>query len=266
MAAGLDLSGRRVLVTGAGSGIGAAIAGRLAACGASVAVNDAVAARADETVRALAGSGARVVAAPGDVSSGAGAAAVVDGAVEALGGLDGLANNAGILRPGLLADLDEAAWREVVDVNLTAAFLVAQRALPALSAGGGSLAGGASIVNTSSLVALAPPPGAGAYNASKAGLLGLTLHMAVEWGPLGVRANAVLPGLVPGTRLTPTGGGPAELHARRGAVLPLRRVGTPDDVADVVAFFLSDLSRYVTGQWLAVDGGMGLALQTLLPS
>jgi 3-oxoacyl-[acyl-carrier protein] reductase len=258
--AGIDLSGRRVLVTGAGSGIGAAIAARVAGLGAAVAVNDAVAERAETVVDLLSVAGARAVSVPGDVSTGAGAASVVDAAVDGLGGLDGLANNAGILRPGMLADLAESSWREVLDVNLTAAFLCAQRALPALAVDGGS------IVNTSSLVALAPPPGAGAYNASKAGLLGLTLHMAVEWGPLGVRANAVLPGLVPGTRLTPTGGGPAELHARRAAVLPLRRVGTPEDVADAVTYFLSDLSSYVTGQWLAVDGGMGLALQTLLPT
>jgi NAD(P)-dependent dehydrogenase (short-subunit alcohol dehydrogenase family) len=257
---GPDLEGRRILVTGGGSGIGAAISVRLGACGAAVAVNDAVAERASEVAQAVAATGARSVAVSGDVATASGAAEVVSSAVDALGGLDGLANNAGILRGGPLATLDEESWRQVIDVNLTAAFLVSQRALPALSDGGGA------IVNTSSLVALAPPPGAGAYNASKAGLLSLTQHMAVEWGPLGIRANAVLPGLIPGTRLTPTGGGPAELHARRGAVLPLRRVGAPEDVADVVAFFMSDLARYVTGQWLCVDGGMGLALQTLLPS
>jgi NAD(P)-dependent dehydrogenase (short-subunit alcohol dehydrogenase family) len=255
-----DLDQHTVLVTGAGSGIGAAIARLAAECGAAVAVNDAIAARADETVATITAAGGRAVAAPGDVATSAGAAVAVSRAVETLGGLTGLVNNAGIARTGSLESLPEEDWRQVIDVNLSAAFLCSQQAFGPLSAGGGS------IVNMSSLTALAPAPGAGAYNAAKAGVLGLTQHQAVEWGPHAIRANAVLPGLIPGTRLTPAGGGPEELRARRGAVLPLRRVGTPEDVARVVVFFLSDLAAYVTGQFLAVDGGFGMALQTLLPS
>ena len=256
----VDLTDQLVLVTGAGSGIGAGIAQLIASSGAYVAVNDVVAERAQETVDSLRELGCRAVAAPGDVASRQGAAGVVGSAVEALGGLTGLVNNVGILRPGPLAELSEESWREVIDVNLSTAFFCSQQAFPALCVGGGS------IVNISSVVALAPPPGAGAYNASKTAVLGLTTHLAMEWGPYGIRANAVLPGLIPGTRLTPTGGGPADLQARRGAVLPLRRVGTPEDVAGAVAFFLSDLAAYVTGQCLAVDGGLAMAVQTMLPS
>lgn len=256
----IDLSDQRVLVTGAGSGIGAGICQLLVACGAAVAVNDVMGERAQAVASSLAGTGPAAVAVAGDVSSPEGARAVVDRAVDALGGLSGLVNNAGILRPGPLADLPPAAWQEVIDVNLSGVFYCSQHALPALADSAGA------VVNLSSVVALSPPAGAGAYTAAKSGVLGLTRHQAVEWGPRGVRSNAVLPGLIPGTRLTANGGGPEELHQRRGAVLPLGRVGQPADVAGVVAFLVSDLARYVTGQGIAVDGGLSLGLQALLPS
>ena len=256
----IDLTGRTSLVTGAGSGIGAAIARMLAGNGATVAVNDLEPDRATEVVEAIEAAGGDALAVPGDASTSAGAAFVVSAAIDALGGIAALVNNVGIVRGGPLETLAPEVWELTLQVDLSSAFFCSQRAFPALRDAGGA------IVNTSSLTAVAPAPGAGAYNAAKAGLMALTRHMAVEWGPHGIRVNAVGPGLIPGTRLTPSGGGDEGVRSRRGAIVPLRRTGTPDDVAGVVLFLLSDLARYVTGEFITVDGGLGLALQTLLPS
>jgi NAD(P)-dependent dehydrogenase (short-subunit alcohol dehydrogenase family) len=261
----IGLAGAKALVTGAGSGIGAAIATTLATHGAAVAVNDIDAERAEAVAASIGtfdgkpGDG-QAVAVPGDVSTSPAAADIVKRAGALLGGLTVLVNNVGVVQGGMLDSLDPAAWDRTLAIDLSSAFYVSQAAFPALRAAAGV------IVNTSSLTAVAPAPGAGAYNVAKAGVLALTQHLAVEWGPFGVRVNAVGPGLIPGTRLTPSGGGDDALRTRRGAVLPLRRVGTPDDVADVVLFLVSDLARYVTGQFIIVDGGLGLALQTLLPT
>jgi NAD(P)-dependent dehydrogenase (short-subunit alcohol dehydrogenase family) len=258
---GRVLDGRRVLVTGAGSGIGAAIAAHAAAAGARVAVNDLDPARAEETRAGLVLAGAEpgeVHVVPGDVSEAESAADVVARAAAALGGLDGLVNNVGIVRPGMLESVSVEDWDATFRVDVTAAFLCGRSALPWLREHGGA------IVNISSLVATFAAPGGGAYSAAKAAVVGLTQQMALEWARHGIRANAIGPGLISGTRFG-TSGDPA-VQARRQHVAPLGRTGTPDDIAPVAVFLLSDAARYVTGQFLLVDGGLGIAVQTFIPA
>lgn len=252
-----ELAGGAVLVTGAGSGIGAAIARAAAAAGAAVAVNDLDPAAAQRTCAGVTGGTAYPV--PGDVSTPDGAAAVVAAAAGELGGLTGLVNNVGVVRGGPLRTISAPAWDEVMRIDCASALYCAQAALPQLAGGGGG-----AIVNLSSLCGVFPAPGAGSYNAAKAAVISLTQQMALEWGGDGIRANAVAPGIVSGTNFSASSRDP-EAARRRGAVLPLGRTGRAEDIAPVVVFLLGDGARYLTGQTLAVDGGLSVALQTLLP-
>jgi NAD(P)-dependent dehydrogenase (short-subunit alcohol dehydrogenase family) len=244
---------RRVLVTGAGSGIGEGIAEVLAARGWRVAVNDVDPAAAERVAARLGG-----IAIAGDI--GADAASVVDAAAAALGGLEGLVNNAGIHRRAPLASVTGAQLDDVYRVNLRAVVLGSQAALRHFAAGG---AGGA-IVSTASIAAFTPQMNTGLYSAAKAGIVAFTAQASVEWGPQGVRVNAVAPGMVRTAMAESVYSDPA-LYAARRDLVPLRRIGRPQDIGAAVAFLLSEDAAYVTGQTLVVDGGFTHTVIDSLP-
>ena len=246
-----SLEGKRALVTGASRGIGRAVAQRLAADGAAIAVNYHTSeAEATEVVSAITSSGGTAVSIGGDVSDAAQAAATVATAAEALGGLDILVNNAGITRDNLVLRLSEEEWDAVLDVNLKGAFLCTKAALrPMLRQRSGR------IINMTSVVAGTGNPGQANYAAAKAGLIGLTKSVAREVASRGITVNAVAPGFI-STRMVE-----GITEAQQGSVLeriPLARFGTPGDVAACVAFLASEDAGYITGQVLGVDGGLSL--------
>jgi NAD(P)-dependent dehydrogenase (short-subunit alcohol dehydrogenase family) len=233
------------VITGAGRGIGAVLARHAAKDGYRVAAWDvdtaAVRAVADEI-------GDACVAATVDVTDEASVAAGLAALPEAPALV---VNNAGSVRFGPLLDLAAADWRATLDVNLTGTFLVARAAAARMVAEGAA----GSIVNISSINGLAAAPGAGAYTASKAGVVMLTEHMALEWGAHGIRVNAVAPGLIDAGMSDAIYADPEVRRLRSGRV-PLGRLGTAQDVAETVLFLGSEKSAYVTGQTLAVDGGI----------
>lgn len=237
---------RRVLVTGAGSGIGEGIATVLAERGWIVAVNDL-----DPTAATVVAGRIGGVAVPGD----AGVDPIVEEAASALDGLDAFVANAGIHRRALLAEVTGAQLDDVYRVNLRAVVLGCRAALAA---------GARAIVATSSIAAFTPQMGVGLYTAAKAGVSAFVAQAAVEWGPLGVRVNAVAPGMVR-TAMAASVYADPELAERRRSMVPLGRIGEPTDIGTVVAFLLSDDAAYVTGQTIVVDGGFTRTLIDLLP-
>jgi 3-oxoacyl-[acyl-carrier protein] reductase len=245
-----ELDGRVALVTGGSRGIGAAVCAELAAAGATVAVNYARSADAAEAVVAgIRGAGGSAQAIRGDVSTAAGATQLVEQVEAEVGPIAILVCNAGITRDNLIMKLDEDAWREVIDTNLGGAFFTCRAvARPMLKRRAGT------IVAMSSVVGVHGNPGQTNYAASKAGLIGLTKSLAKELGGRGIRVNAIAPGYI-STEIT------AVLpEAARESILaatPLSRLGTPQDVAAAVRFLVSDAAGFITGDVLAVDGGLG---------
>jgi 3-oxoacyl-[acyl-carrier protein] reductase len=246
-----ELDGRIALVTGGSRGIGAAICEELAAAGAIVAVNYARNAEAaGEVCGRIAAAGGTAHGVQGDVASADGAAAMVAAVESDIGPIDVLVNNAGITRDDLIMRLSEDDWRAVIDTNLGGAFFTC-RALsrPMLKRRRGS------IVNISSIVGVHGNAGQTNYAASKAGLIGLTKALAKELGGRGIRVNAIAPGYI-ATELTNVL--PEQARDAILANTPLGRLGDPSDVARAVRFLCSDASAFITGDVLAVDGGLGI--------
>jgi 3-oxoacyl-[acyl-carrier protein] reductase len=249
------LDGRVALVTGAGQGIGRALATRLGAEGAHVVVNDVRPDACDEAVSVLQTGGVRAVAAPGDVTRPPDAEQIVAVARDAFGTIDILVNNAGIARDAPLHRMSDGDWQRVHEVVLWGAFCMCRAAAPLLR--GTPEAPSAhhrKVVNISSSVGLYGAPGTANYSAAKAGLVGLTRALAREWANRRVNVNAVAPGLVVGTGLADEK--PQELIEHVVRQLPLGRPGTPEDVAAAVAFLASTDADYVTGQVLEISGGL----------
>lgn len=248
----MALAGKVALVTGGGTGIGAAVARRFAAEGAHVVLLGRRPAPI-ETVAAEIGG----VAVPGDAASPPDVRRAVETAIERFGGLDVLVANAGGEGGGAVADVDDETWRAGLDANLTGAFVCAREALPRLLARGGS------IVIVSSVAGVSTGPEMAGYATAKHGLIGLTRSLAVDYGPKGVRVNALCPGWV---RTPMSEREMDDLAARRGisreeafrlvtSNLPLRRVAEPEEIAAACLFLASPEASFVTGAVLLADGG-----------
>ncbi|WP_412027570.1 SDR family NAD(P)-dependent oxidoreductase [Deinococcus yunweiensis] len=252
-----SLSGRIAIVTGASSGIGQATARALLQAGARVVVADVNRDAGEASAQALRDDGSEAVFVPCDVADAAQVQAMVEATVARFGGVDILVNNAGISGgASLLHDLDLDIWDHVMAVNLRGPFLCAKYALPHLMERRGVM------VNVASTYGLVGAPGAPAYCASKGGVVALTRQLAVDYGPRGVRVNAVCPGYVDtdmgGSRARLGPEGQAAANARREAAAarqPLGRQAHVDEIARVIAFLASGASSFMTGSIVTVDGG-----------
>ena len=259
----MSLKDRMAVVTGAGSGLGRAIARELAEAGAAIGAVDLDGASAEETAALIAKAGGRAKAFQADTSKAADVDRAVGGAVKALGPLEIMVNNAGVIDGYFNVDeMDEALWRRVIDIDLTGVFLGCKRALAEMLPRGRGR-----IVNMASVAGLNGTGGGAAYIAAKHGVVGLTRQMAVTYSARGVTINAVCPGPVltnlrqhsqqilgPGTP-DMTGRGIAVNDDQVRAVVPAGRRGTVEEIASAVRYLASDEAGYITGHSLVVDGG-----------
>ncbi len=242
-----QFEGKVALVTGAGSGIGRASASTFAREGARVVVADIVTEGAEETVRLIEVSGGEATFIKTDVSVGAEAAALVEHAVGTYGRLDYAHNNAGVLgKMSKTADCSEEEWDRIIGINLKGVWLCMRNEIPRMLENGGG-----AIVNTASVSGIVGVRSLPAYVASKHGVAGLTKAAALDYARAGIRVNAVCPGFIDTPLVAFTGGDDS-----RGAMLPIGRLGTPQEVAEAVVWLCSDASSYVTGHTMVVDGAM----------
>jgi NAD(P)-dependent dehydrogenase (short-subunit alcohol dehydrogenase family) len=255
----LGLSGRVCVVTGGGGGIGRAVAVSLARAGARVAAIDLDARGLEVTQAELLNISSDAVVTRCDTSSADSVAAASETVEKALGPCGVLVNTAAVLRPGGLENLSLAEWNAVLAVNLTGYFLCAQ-----LFGRQMRKAGRGSLVHVASIAGSHAQGQSGAYSVSKAGVIMLSRQLASEWGPQGIRSNVVSPGMVI-TPMSQSFYDTPGVTERRSAVVPLRRVGMPQDIADAILYLASDRSSYVNGDAITVDGGYANMLMNLVP-
>jgi NAD(P)-dependent dehydrogenase (short-subunit alcohol dehydrogenase family) len=261
-----EFSGKAALVAGGSLGIGRAVAERLARGGANVVLAARRQEAVDDAVRAITNAGGEATGISADVSTGTGARALVQTAVDRYGGVDILVNSQGIQRYGTAEETEESLWDEVLTVNLKSMYLTARYAIPEMRKRGGG-----AIVNVSSVQGLATQTSVAAYSTSKAAIIGLTRTLAVDYAKENIRANVVLPGSIDTPMLREAADlwrgdqSVDDMIASWGAMYPLGRVGKPDEVAELIAFLASDRASYITGAEYKVDGGMMAALGVTLP-
>ena len=245
------LEGKVALITGAARGIGKSIALRFASEGADIAFTDLVidenGRATEDEIRAL---GVRVKGYASNAANFDEAHKTVEEVVKDFGGVDILVNNAGITKDGLMLRMSEAQWDAVIGVNLKSAFNFVHACVPVMMRRRNG-----SIINMASVVGVHGNAGQANYAASKAGMIALAKSIAQEMGPKGIRANAIAPGFI---ETAMTAALPDSVREEWKKKIPLRRGGTPDDVADVAVFLASSLSSYVSGQVIQVDGGMNM--------
>lgn len=243
------LEGKSAVVTGSGRGIGKAIALKLASLGADIVINDIPQSDyAEETCEEIKKLGVKSIVVKGDVRSAEDVKALIDTTLKEFGKIDILVNNAGITRDGLMLRMSEEDWDLVMDINLKGAFnCIKAAARPMMKQRNGA------IINITSVVGVMGNAGQANYSASKAGLIGLTKTTAKEFASRGIRCNAVAPGFIASAMTDKLDD---DTKAKYLSAVPLGSFGKPEQIADVVAFLASDMSNYVTGQVINVDGGL----------
>jgi NAD(P)-dependent dehydrogenase (short-subunit alcohol dehydrogenase family) len=254
----IDLTGKVAVVTGAGAGIGRGIAAGLAQVGATVVLldRDEAASGALEEITAHGGQGVFVRC---DVTSDFSVKEAAAQSLQAFGPASILVNNAGTMRAGSLDTLSLDDWQAILSLNLTGYLRCAQAfGAQMLQQGSGSM------VHVASISAYSPQSHSGAYSASKAAVVMLSRQLAAEWGPRGVRSNVVSPGLIRTSMTQGLYDTPGVLEARR-ALVPRRRIGEPEDIANAVVFLASDRADYITGEDIVVDGGFTRTIMGVIP-
>jgi 2-hydroxycyclohexanecarboxyl-CoA dehydrogenase len=246
----MGLEGKTAIITGGAAGIGKAIAKRLAEDGAAIAILDVAYDKAQETVKELQAGGARAMAVACDITDYAQTKEAVATIASAMGGIDILVNNAGIDKQQLFVETEEALWDRMIAINYKGFLVATHIVIPYLMAQKSG-----NIVNLGSDAGRIGNAREVVYSGTKAAVMASTKALAQELARFGVRVNAVSPGPIQQTDLL---GGlfEGEIGEKIAKLVPMRRLGTPEDVADVVAFFVSDDSRYLTGQILSIDGGL----------